>query len=102
MDLTLFGIAPGTGKAFLRNPTSCAPLHANFTAVPYSSTTGTGQATPFTLTGCSSLPFSPTFSATVDVLKRSTAGERPTLTTSIDQANGEAGLKDAKVYVPSD
>ena len=102
MDLTLFGIAPGTGKPFLRNPTSCAPLHATFTAVPYSGTTGTGDATPFTLTGCSSLPFSPTFSATLDVLKRSTAGERPTLTTSIDQANGEAGLKDAKVYVPSD
>ena len=100
MDLTLFGIAPGTGKPFLRNPTSCAPLHATFTAVPYSGTTGTGQATPFTLTGCSSLPFSPTFSATLDVSKRRAAGEKPTLTTAIDQDNGEAGLRDAKVFIP--
>src|SRR3954449_4750979 len=44
-DITLFGIAPGTGKAFMRNPTSCPGPHTtNFTAVPYTGTTATGTA----------------------------------------------------------
>jgi len=102
MDLSLFGTAPGTGKPFLRNPTSCAPRHAAFQAVPYTGSTAIGQAPPFTLTGCGSLPFSPRFSATLDVPTRQTAGEKPTLTTSIDQSDGEAGLQDAKVFIPPD
>src|SRR5260370_35585361 len=100
MDLPLCGIAPGTGKPFLRNPTSCAPLHATFTAVPYSGATGSAQAPPFTLGGCTNLPFSPTFSATLDVTKRRIAVERPPLTTSIDQANGEEGPAVAQGAAP--
>ena len=39
-DITLFGIAPGTGKPFMRNPTSCDQHTTTFTAIPYSDRTG--------------------------------------------------------------
>jgi hypothetical protein len=100
-DITLFGIAPGTGKPFMRNPTSCGPAITNFTAVPYSGATGTGQAS-FTPTNCGALDFSPSFSAALDVPTRLAAGERPTLTTAIDQEASEAGLLNAKVFIPPD
>jgi hypothetical protein len=102
MDLTLFGVAPGTGKPFLRNPTSCSPLHATFTAVPYSGNTGSGQAPPFTLSGCGALPFSPTFSARLGAKGQNKPLGHPPVTTSIDQDVGEAGLKDASVILPPD
>jgi hypothetical protein len=100
-DITLFGVAPGTGKPFMRNPTSCTPATTHFTAVPYSGATGSGSAT-FTPTRCDALDFSPSFSAALDVPDRRPAGERPTLTTAIDQDNGEAGLQNAKVFIPPD
>ena len=100
-DITLFGVAPGTGKPFMRNPTSCTAATTNFTAVPYSGATGTGSAS-FTPTNCGTLDFSPSFSAALDVPTRQPAGERPTLTTAIDQDNGEAGLQNAKVFIPPD
>jgi hypothetical protein len=102
MDLGLLGTAPGTGRPFLRNPTSCAPLRAAFSAVPYSGSGASALAPPFTLSGCAGLPFAPRFSATLDVPRRQTAGEKPTLISAIDQANGEAGLRDAKVFIPPD
>ena len=100
-DITLFGIAPGTGKPFMRNPTSCTPATTTFVAGPYSGDVGVGQAS-FTPTNCGALPFSPTFSAAADVPVRLTAGEKPSLTTAIDQQNGEAGLQNAKVFIPPD
>jgi hypothetical protein len=100
-DITLFGTAPGTWKPFMRNPTSCGPAVTNFTAIPYSGNTGTAQAS-FTPTNCGALDFSPTFSAALDVPQRLTTGERPTLTTSIDQEANEAGLQNAKVFIPPD
>jgi hypothetical protein len=100
-DITLFGVAPGTGKPFMRNPTSCDPATTFFAAAPYSGTGGTGQST-FTPTNCGALDFSPTFSAALDAPTRQTAGEKPTLTTAIDQEASEAGLKNAKVFIPPD
>jgi hypothetical protein len=100
-DITLFGTAPGTGRPFMRNPTSCGPATTNFTAEPYSGATGTAQAS-FTPTTCGALDFSPTFSAALDVPERLTSGERPTLTTAIDQEASEAGLQNAKVLIPPD
>ena len=100
-DITLFGIAPGTGKPFMRNPTSCGLATTRFTAVPHSGSAGTGQAS-FTPTGCGALPFSPTFSAKVTVPGRFTGGQKVALSTTIAQGVGEAGLRDAVVRVPSD
>jgi hypothetical protein len=102
-QLTLFGIAPGTGKPFARNPTSCTPKVVEFTAVPYAGATGTGtSAPPFTPTGCGSLPFAPKFSADVTVSGDLEPGSKPTVTTVITQTPAEAGLRDAKVFVPLD
>ena len=100
-DITLFGIAPGTGKPFMRNPTSCGPATTTFSAVPYSGANAGGQAS-FTPTNCGALDFSPTFSARVGAPGSTSAGRKPTsVTTSIDQDGGEAGLMRAQVQVPN-
>ncbi len=100
-DITLFGTAPGTGKPFMRNPTSCKQQTTNFTAVPYSGSTATGSAS-FTTTNCGALDFSPTLTAAVGGPGQTTNGVATTASTTILQDNDEAGLLNAKVLVPSD
>jgi hypothetical protein len=100
-DITLFGIAPGTGKPFMRNPTSCDQHATTFTAVPYSGDTDSGSAS-FTPTNCGGLDFSPSFTATVGGPGGTAQGSQTTAITSIDQDNDEAGLINAHVFVPND
>jgi hypothetical protein len=99
--ITLFGIAPGTGKPFMRNPTSCTPHVVDFAAVPHppASGTATGSAPAFTPTGCSALDFSPSFSAKVGGGK---PPEQVPISTAIDQDVDEAGLRIAHVQTPAD
>lgn len=102
--ITLFGTAPGTGKPFSRNPTSCDPAVTTFSATSYSGSTtvtpatGTAQYTP---TGCQNVPFSPEFSARIGAPGFTGPGTKPPMTTSIRQTPDEAGLKDAIVFLPS-
>jgi hypothetical protein len=104
MDLNLFGVAPGTGKPFLRNPTSCTPHATGFFGDSHSAPTTVFAATApaFTPTGCANLPFSPAFSARVGA-KGATGPNRvkTNASTSIDQGATEAGLLKAQVQVPS-
>jgi hypothetical protein len=100
-DITLFGTAPGTGKPFMRNPTSCKQQNTKFTAVPYSGSTATGQAS-FTTTNCGAEDFSPTLSAEVGGPGQTTNGVPTTASTSILQDADEAGLLNAVVKVPGD
>jgi hypothetical protein len=101
-DITLFGIAPGTGKPFMRNPTSCPGPHTTtFTAVPYSGAADSATA-DFTTTGCENLDFSPAFTAQVGGPGQTTNGVPTTASTAILQDNEEAGLRNAVVRVPND
>jgi hypothetical protein len=101
-DITLDGIAPGTGKPFMRNPTSCSPATAAFSATDYAGGSGSATTPPFTPTNCGALDFSPTFSARVGGPGQDGPGRVPTtVTTSIDQDDGEAGLLKAVVAVPN-
>jgi hypothetical protein len=100
-DITLFGKAPGTGKSFMRNPTSCKQQTTKFTAVPYSGSTATGQAS-FTTTNCGALDFSPAFTAEVGGPGQTANGVPTNASTSILQDTDEAGLLKAVVKVPSD
>jgi hypothetical protein len=100
-DITLFGTAPGTGKPFMRNPTSCGSHTTSFSAVPYSGASATGTAS-FSTTNCGALDFSPAFTAEVGGPGQTTNGVPTTASTSILQDNDEAGLHDAVVKVPSD
>jgi hypothetical protein len=99
LDIKLNGTVGGQG--FMRNPTSCGTKTTKFTADSYANPSQkvTGQAT-FTSTNCSSLPFSPTFSAWTGSPGRTQPGTKPPLTTLIAQDDGEAGLKDAQVILP--
>jgi hypothetical protein len=100
-DITLFGTAPGTGKAFMRNPTSCGSHTTSFSAVPYSGASDTGTAS-FSTTNCDALDFSPTFTAEVGGPGQTTNGVPTTASTAILQDNDEAGLLNAVVKVPGD
>jgi hypothetical protein len=100
-DITLFGTAPGTGKPFMRNPTSCKEHTTNFKAVPYSGSTANGAAN-FTTTGCGNLDFSPAFTAEIGGPGQTTNGVPTTASTSILQDTDEAGLLNAVVKVPGD
>jgi hypothetical protein len=98
-DITLFGVAPGTGRPFMRNPTSCTPKTTNFSAVPYSGASGNGQAS-FTPTNCGALTFSPAFSARLGGPGQNAPLGKPPVTTAIDQDADEAGLQKAAVILP--
>jgi hypothetical protein len=95
LDLSLKGTV--NGKGFMRNPTSCTPKTFSFDAVSYGSHSVHGTAPSFTPTNCAALSFSPTLTPVVG------AGPRrrfPSLTTTIKQDPGEAGLSAAKVLLP--
>ncbi len=97
-DITLFGIAPGTGKAFMRNPTSCGTNTTTFSAIPHSGTAANGTAS-FNTVGCENEDFSPSFSA---IVGGANAAMKTSVTTSIDQDLDEAGLVRARVVIPPD
>jgi hypothetical protein len=101
LDQTLKGIAPGTGKPFLRNPTSCTPHAVSFSGVAHDGSTLAATAPAFTPTGCGSLDFSPSFSARIG--GKGVNGPKrvkTNATTSIDQDATEGGLLKAQVQVP--
>lgn len=100
-DITLDGIAPGTGKPFMRNPTSCKQQTTNFSAVPYSGSNASGTAS-FTTVNCGALDFSPAFTAEVGGPGQTTNGVPTTASTAILQDTDEAGLLNAVVKVPND
>jgi hypothetical protein len=100
-DITLDGIAPGTGRGFMRNPTSCGTHTTNFSATPYSGASDTASAT-FNTVNCGALDFSPAFTAEVGGVGQTTNGVPTTASTAILQDNDEAGLHDAVVTVPPD
>jgi hypothetical protein len=100
-DITLYGIAPGTGKPFMRNPTSCAEKTTTISATPYSGSADSADAS-FTTTNCGALDFSPSFSATIGGPGQTAASLKTTATTSIDQDADEAGLVRAEVAIPPD
>jgi hypothetical protein len=104
MDLSLFGVAPGTGKPFLRNPTSCTPHSVSLSGDSHAAPTTVFKATApaFTPTGCANEDFSPTLSARVGGPGQTANGVPTTAITSIDQDANEAGLLNAVVRVPGD
>jgi hypothetical protein len=99
LDITLLGTA--NGKGFMRNPTSCSPATVSFDADSYGGHAVHGSAPSFTPTNCNALDFSPTLSATVGRAGATAAGSNTPLRTVIEQAPTEAGLKSAKVLLPS-
>jgi hypothetical protein len=100
LDIHLFGTA--NGKGFMRNPTSCVPKVVSFDATSYSHHTASGSAPAFTPNRCDALPFSPKLSVEVGARGSTDAGSVTPLTTVVDQADGQAGLENAKVLLPSE
>jgi hypothetical protein len=100
-DITLFGTAPGTGKPFMRNPTSCGTHTTSFSATPYTGSPAGGSAN-FTTNGCENEDFSPSFTAEVGGPGQTASGVPTNAATAINQDLDEAGLMRAVVKVPDD
>jgi len=100
LDIHLFGTANGEG--FMRNPTSCVQKAVSFDATSYSNHAASASAPPFTPNQCGALPFAPKLSVELGERGATDAGSVTPMTTVIDQADGEAGLENAKVLLPSE
>jgi hypothetical protein len=97
VDITLFGKAGNPAKGFTSNPTSCAPATTTIDAIAYDGTTGSGSGA-FTPTGCDKLAFAPTLSATLDPGAKD---GRPTLTTVVESAAGQANARTVQITLPA-
>jgi hypothetical protein len=86
------------GKKFMTNPTSCAAAVTKLHAVDHATTPGTadGQAS-FTPTGCESLAFAPSLSATVGATGLTAARSKVPFSTVITQGPDEAAPKSVAV-----
>lgn len=86
------------GKAFTRNPTSCAPATTRLRVTSYEApdSPATAEST-FTPTGCDTLPFAPRLGAAATISGWDGAVE---LTTTILQADGEAAARRARLTLP--
>ena len=101
LSMTLYGEPPlGTGS-FIRNPTSCGPAQTRFTADPHESDVETIAFASYAPTGCDQVPFTPGFTAQVGSPGQTAAGGHPSATTVISQTDEEAGLKRARVIMPT-
>ncbi len=100
MDISLRGTVGG--KGFMRKPTSCGTKTTRFTADSYANPDQqvTGQAS-FVSTNCAALPFSPHLSVGLGGPGATGVGKTIPMTTAIAQGNGEAGLQNAQVLLPT-
>ena len=103
MTVGLAGTAGTPPQGFIRNPTSCVAKAATVTATSYADpdTPVNATAPSFTPTGCDQVPFSPEFSALIGAPGATASGTKPPMTTLIEQTIEEAGLKRARVMLPS-
>ncbi|MFL5816952.1 MAG: hypothetical protein ACJ76L_05055 [Conexibacter sp.] len=90
-----------TRDGFMRNPTSCGHRRSRgvFDGVAGNGGTVTTHAA-FDLTDCKSLAFSPRFAIKVGARGKTGAGSHPPLTTTVTQANGQAGISWVHVLLP--
>jgi hypothetical protein len=100
MTLTLLGKLD-SGKAFMNNPTSCAPASTTITVGTYDGQTATGTG-GFTPTACDALPFGPQISAALGPDRAALRpGGKPAMTVTVTQQPGEANSKSVAVKLPS-
>ena len=93
---------------FLTNPTSCGPLTLNGTLggtagsfAGFTTAVGAAQtlSAPFQVTGCSSLPFTPTIVATTS--GKTSEANGASLDVKLTQPAGQANTKSVAIQIPS-
>ncbi len=84
-------------EGFMRNPTSCAPLSLETTLL---STLGASSAlsSPFQVSGCESLPFSPTLAAYTSA--RTSRADGAMLEVRVQQPPAQASIRSVSVTLP--
>ncbi len=100
MDISLSGTVGG--KGFMRNPTSCGTKTTRFTATSYANPNQQviGQAS-FDSVDCAALPFYPHLAVGLGGPGATGIGQTVPMTTTVTQGNGEAGLQNALVQLPT-
>jgi hypothetical protein len=82
---------------FTVNPTSCGPLSLTGIATSLSGTTSALSA-PFSVSGCASLPFAPSF--TVSTQRATSKANGTSLAVRVSQSSGQANIKYVRVQLP--
>jgi hypothetical protein len=83
---------------FLFNGTSCSPVSGSGLLTSATGATASLTATPFQLTGCAQLPFSPTISASTDASASATVGAD--LDVTVSSPPGQANLRSVSLTLP--
>jgi hypothetical protein len=99
LTLTING-KTSAGAAFTRLPTSCSPATTTITVDTYSANADGSDSDTFTPTGCSSLPYTPTLSATA-VKDPGDSGVAVTTVVSQPQALTQAAGEATTLSVPT-
>jgi hypothetical protein len=99
IPIRLRGVTVSINKqGFLLNPTSCAALSTETSAVSTFGATQTLPNSPFQLSNCSALKFKPTFKAKTSA--RTSKANGAELETTINEVPGQSNIKSVKVQLP--
>jgi hypothetical protein len=99
VPLHLRGLSVAVTKpSFLFNPTNCGPLSTNSLLSAIQGASSTPAPAPFTVTGCSSLPFKPAFAAASPTAPSRANGA--SLTVSYTQPDHQANIKSVVATLP--
>ncbi|HEX4482762.1 MAG TPA: hypothetical protein VH081_03175 [Solirubrobacteraceae bacterium] len=99
IPIRLRGVTVSINKqGFLLNPTSCAALSTETSAVSTFGATQTLANSPFQLSNCSALKFKPTFKAKTSA--RTSKANGAELETTINEVPGQSNIKSVKVQLP--
>jgi hypothetical protein len=95
LHLTIFGSVGG--QSFTRNPTSCGLATSTLTVDSYGSSAQLTSGSPFTPTGCASLPYAPTIAGSVS---KDAGDDGIRLDTTVTQQYGEADNRSIQLAFP--
>jgi hypothetical protein len=99
IPIRLRGVTVSINKqGFLLNPTSCAALSTETSAVSTFGATQTLPNSPFQLSNCAALKFAPTFKAKTSA--RTSKANGASLETTINEVPGQSNIKSVKVQLP--
>jgi hypothetical protein len=100
--ITLTFDATVNGRAFMRNPTSCATARATARAASYAAPSELSPAatTSISPTGCERLAFAPRLEGSLGGARGTSKGRHPSVATTLRFGEGHAALRSATVTLP--
>ena len=103
MTMKFYGHTP-LGTPFMENPTSCDAGYAHLEATSYydfENGVSAGRDVPYQATGCSSVPFAPSVTASAGGAGQTAPNSSPPVNLAVDVPDEQASLRDARVVLPA-